>query len=163
VSFDVTTGGDVAITNCCGVTLIETYTVGNYVLNSDCYQRGGIVGVDAVIGNIVYGSTGCDCSTTSTTSSSTTTTTTTGYPVDVKLSDVLLDTCTGAIFNNLYIPQGDTFTTGTVIYQDPGCTIPFNTTNYIYVVQNATGIRTIYGFDPLIGEILISTGNTCTF
>lgn len=101
--------------------------------------------------------------TTTTTSSSTTTTTTTGYPVDVKLSDVLLDTCIGAIFNNLYIQQGDLFTTGTVIYQDPSCTNPFDTTPYIYVVRNLTGTQTIFGFDPLTGQILTSTGNTCSF
>jgi hypothetical protein len=102
----------------------------------------------------------CDpCTSTTTTTSSTTT----GYPVDVKLSDVLLDTCTGAIFNNLYVQQGNLFTTGTILYQDPSCTNPFNTTPYIYIVRNLTGIQTIFGFDPLTGQILTSTGNTCSF
>jgi hypothetical protein len=74
-----------------------------------------------------------------------------------------LDTCAGVPFNNLYIPQGDSFTTGTILYQDPSCTNPFNITALPYIVENALGVRTIYGFDPLIGEILTSTGNTCSF
>jgi hypothetical protein len=97
-----------------------------------------------------------------TTSSTTTTTTTTGYPVDVLLSNEQLDVCTGAVFNNLYLQQGDTFTTGTIVYQDPACTNPFNTTSYIYIVRNLAGIQPSFGFDPLTGQILTSVGS-CSF
>jgi hypothetical protein len=78
------------------------------------------------------------------------------------MADAPLDVCTGFTFNNLYIRQGYGFTTGTILYQDPSCTNPFNITSYTYIVRNLTGTQTSFGFDPLIGEILVSVGS-CTF
>jgi hypothetical protein len=163
VSFDVTTAGDAFIQDCCGIQVLNSYTVGSYT-EIICVPTNGnaITPVDAVITNIVYGVVACSCNTTTT---STTTTTTTGLARDFSFDYTGFGTCSQPNVNTLFVPVGTAspVPSGTILYGDPACTTPYTISTYTYVVQilggNTSG-NTIFEFDFTTGTIG-TTFNVC--
>jgi hypothetical protein len=163
VSFDVTTAGDAFIQDCCGIQVLNSYSVGSYT-ETVCVPTDGnaITPVDAVITNIVYGVTACSCNTTTT---STTTTTTTGLARDFSFDFNALGTCSQTNVNTLFVPVGTAspVPSGTILYGDPACTTPYTVSTYTHVVQiigGSTVGNTTFQFDFTTGTIGIGVG-TC--
>jgi hypothetical protein len=161
VSFDVTTAGDATITDCCGVSVLNSYSVGSYT-ETICVPTNGsaITPIDAVITNIVYGVTACDCPTTTTTTT-TSTTTVASTAVTVFFGNDPLGACTGFSFN-LWVPAGQSpISQGVILYGDPALTSPLNSTTYTYCVQQiggSTSGQTQFQFDNSTGTVGISVG-----
>lgn len=154
----MTSPGDVQIIDCCGLGIVNTYAVGSYT-EIICVPTDGsaIVPLDATVTNIVYSLTPCNCTTTTT---STTTTTTTGQVFNALLDDTQIAVCTGNPFNNVYVPQGQyPISSGVTIYQDPGCTVPLNITNYIYITDASITYNDVFQFDPLTGVVGTNVGS----
>jgi len=163
VSFDVTTAGDAFIQDCCGIQVLNSYSVGSYT-ETLCVPTDGnaITPVDAVITNIVYGVVACSCNTTTT---STTTTTTTGLARDFSFDYTGLGTCSQPNVNTLFVPVGTAspVPSGTILYGDPACTTPWTVSTFTYVVQiigGSTVGNTIFEFDFTTGTIGTTFG-TC--
>jgi hypothetical protein len=162
VSFDVTTAGDATITDCCGVSVLNSYSVGSYT-ETICVPTNGsaITPIDAVITNIVYGVTACDCPTTTTTTT-TSTTTVASTAVTVFFGNDPLGACTGFSFN-LWVPAGQSpISQGVILYGDPALTSPLNSTTYTYCVQQIGGSttgQTQFQFDNSTGTVGISVGS----
>ena len=163
VSFDVTTAGDAFIQDCCGIQVLNSYSVGSYT-ETLCVPTDGnaITPVDAVITNIVYGVVACSCNTTTT---STTTTTTTGLARDFSFDYTGLGTCSQPNVNTLFVPVGTAspVPSGTILYGDPACTTAWTVSTFTYVVQiigGSTVGNTIFEFDFTTGTIGTTFG-TC--